>query len=141
MPFFYSLDYNAVHIVSFGTEDNPINAYEMANSVIRTVDDMDENSTLRFEQHYGPNSEQYKWLENDLQKAKRVLSSVAAPHPCPPLTHSLLSHRSQRQPSERALDRRLHAPPLLPHLAASPELPGWRGLVRVRGAQPVLETL
>merc|ERR1719171_276776 len=69
MPYFYSFDFNRVHIVSIGTEDNPINAYETAGSAYQTADELPPELKKRFDLHYGEKSEQYRWLKADLEKA------------------------------------------------------------------------
>ncbi|KAH9255986.1 hypothetical protein BASA81_005762 [Batrachochytrium salamandrivorans] len=67
-PHFYSFDYGKVHVVSLGSEDNPMNAYEEWDG-----EPLDANQLDRFERHYGKHSKQYKWLIKDLSDAKRNL--------------------------------------------------------------------
>lgn len=65
-PHFFSFDHGLVHIVSLGSEDNPINPYEMLQT--NGGENSDENRA-RFDLHYGIDSPQYKWLVRDLKKA------------------------------------------------------------------------
>lgn len=67
-PHFYSFDYGKVHVVSLGSEDNPMNAYEEWDGK-----PLDANQLDRFERHYGKQSKQYQWLIKDLSDAKRNL--------------------------------------------------------------------
>jgi regulator of replication initiation timing len=91
MPHFYSFDYGQIHIVSIGTEDNPMNAYEEFNGQPLT-----DELNLRFEKHFGRNSRQFQWLVKDLAQANARRDKV----PWILLyTHRPLYHTSSHHPN------------------------------------------
>jgi acid phosphatase len=55
-----------VRIVSLGSEDNPMNAYESWDG-----QPLSKELEERFELHYGKHSRQYKWLIKDLSSVDR----------------------------------------------------------------------
>jgi hypothetical protein len=63
-PHFYSFDHGLVHVAAIGTEDNPFNAYEMWDG-----QPLSAALERRFEQHYGAQSRQFRWLQRDLAAA------------------------------------------------------------------------
>lgn len=70
-PAFFSHDHGLLHIVTIGTEDNPVNAYEKWDG-----NPLNRRMIQRFEEHFGINSVQYRWLEADLQRAAQRRSLV-----------------------------------------------------------------
>jgi hypothetical protein len=61
-PIYYSFNYGQfIHVISISTEDNPINAYERWDG-----QPLSPLLQQRFEEKYGEQSLQYKWLERDL---------------------------------------------------------------------------
>mmetsp|Transcript_5811 Transcript_5811/g.7638 ORF Transcript_5811/g.7638 Transcript_5811/m.7638 type:complete len:680 (+) Transcript_5811:446-2485(+) len=87
-PYFYSFDSGLVHFVSFGTEDNPINPYEMRGN----ANPYKSNYDKRFQEHFGRNSTQYKWLENDLKKINRTSTPWVVAYTHRPFYHSANHH-------------------------------------------------
>lgn len=67
-PYFFSFTDKLIKFISLGSEDNPINAYEMSE-VINGSYPLKYHD--RFEQHFGKRSPQYKWLENELKTTDR----------------------------------------------------------------------
>jgi hypothetical protein len=91
MPHFYSFDHGQIHIVSIGTEDNPMNAYEEFNGQPLT-----DELKQRFEKHFGRNSRQFQWLVKDLAMANTRRDKV----PWIVLyTHRPLYHTSSHHPN------------------------------------------
>ena len=72
-PFFYSFDRGLVHVVSLGSEDNPTNAYESLPDKRKPLPPALQR---RWEAHYGPNSDQYRWLDRDLRAANAQRDKV-----------------------------------------------------------------
>ena len=89
-PYFYSFDDGLVHFIALGTEDNPINAYEMSE-----VDNGNygDRYKRRFAEHYGSESPQYKWLMDDLKAVDRKKTPWVVLYTHRPIYHTSNHHR------------------------------------------------
>lgn len=90
-PYFYSFDDGLVHFISLGTEDNPINAYEM-----NEVSDGKYGARYkrRFAEHFGVESPQYKWLEADLKAVDRKKTPWIVLYTHRPIYHTSRHHKT-----------------------------------------------
>jgi len=88
---FYSYDVGLVHFISIQTEDNAIDAYERATDAMPSLT-LDEE--LRFNQHFGKDSAQYKWLLRDLESVDRKKTPWIVLFSHRPMFHSSSHHQS-----------------------------------------------
>jgi hypothetical protein len=97
-PYYYSFHSGYVHFIAIGTEDNPINPYERRSENVAEFEALLAPGTpmrARFELHYGRESDQYKWLERNLQKASANRGKVpwVVVYTHRPMWHSSKHHK------------------------------------------------
>lgn len=80
-------DLGPVHLVSYQSEDNPVNPYERAAGHELPGDD------ARFEAHYGTSSPQWSWLQDDLARVDRARTPVVVAFSHRPLMHTSKHHK------------------------------------------------
>jgi len=92
-PMFYSFDYGLVHVIAYGTEDNPNNGYERWDG-----QPLSPLMIERFNKHYGVESAQYAFLKQDLAKASAPAQRAKVPW-IVVMTHRPMYHTATHHPN------------------------------------------